>query len=384
MPWIWENKEWPDYQCDVSEFTDDVAAFHLKSERLYGRIETLSENYQADALVDLMLSEAIKTSAIEGEHLDRDSVRSSLLSMIGIETTSISQDERAEGAAALMVDVRKNWDHPLTNELLGQWQSCVIADQLTSSIMRGAYRNTPEPMQIVSGRIGKYTVHYEAPPAACVPKEMAWFLDWYNTTSPITGDGSLPGPVRAAIAHAWFENIHPFDDGNGRVGRAVADHALSQSLGYPSMACLSTAIESDKKVYYAELEKVGKGGLDISPWIAYFTGAVNKAQDIAKLEVDFVLGKTRFYDKFDRQLNERQAKVVARVFAEGTKGFEGGLTTKKYHAITKCSSATASRDLSDLVEKGIIVQLSGGGRSTRYKLSAVAPVVFPGWNRDNR
>ncbi|MEJ1368381.1 MAG: Fic family protein [Candidatus Sedimenticola sp. (ex Thyasira tokunagai)] len=375
MRWIWENNDWPNYHYDASAFVERIAEFSLKSERLYGRIEALPNSYQTDALVDLMLSEAIKTSAIEGENLDRESVRSSLLSMIGIDTASDSQDVKAKGAAALMVDVREHWDHPLSAELLGNWQSCVIADQITSNVMRGAYRNADEAMQIISGRIGDYNIHYEAPPAADVPAEMERFIDWYNATSPVTGDGSLPGPIRAAVAHVWFENIHPFDDGNGRVGRAVADHALSQSLGFPTMACLATAIEGDKKTYYAELERVGRGDLDLNRWVDYFTQEVNQAQDIAKDEVDFILGKTRFYDTFGDQLNERQGKVVGRIFSEGRKGFEGGLTTKKYQAITKCSRATAFRDLTGMLEGGVIVLQQGRGRSTHYELATVAPVV---------
>ncbi|MEL0583898.1 MAG: Fic family protein [Candidatus Thiodiazotropha sp. (ex. Lucinoma kazani)] len=376
--WIWQNKNWPNYLFDASAFSDRVDDFRIKSERLYGRIEALPNNSQTDALVDLMLSEAIKTSAIEGEHLDRESVRSSLLSLIGQESSPLSKDEKAVGAAALMVDVRRHWDQPLSNELLGRWQSTVLSYQRTTLIMRGAYRNAPEPMQIISGRIGKYNVHYEAPPSSRVPDEMDRFIDWYNSTSPINGDDSLPGPIRAGIAHVWFENIHPFDDGNGRVGRAISDHALSQSLGFPTMACLATAIEINKKAYYNELEQIGRGSQDLNHWLNYFTGAVNQAQDIAKQEVDFVLGKTRFYDKFQSQLNVRQAKAVQRVFAEGRKGFVGGLNAKKYQAITKCSRATATRDLTELLEKGVITKLPGGGRSTSYELSAVTPSL-PTW-----
>mgnify|MGYP002725580943 CR=1 FL=1 len=368
--WIWQTSDWPNYQYDTTRFKDRIDLFRLKSERLLGRIEALPDNSQTDALVDLMLSEAITTSAIEGENLDRDSVRSSLLSLIGVESESVSHDNKAVGAATLMVDVRKNWNQPLTDELLGQWQSCVIADSPMSLIMRGAYRNSVEPMQIVSGAMGRMRIHYEAPPSEQVPEEMRRFLDWYNATSPLTGDNSLPGPIRAGIAHVWFENIHPFDDGNGRVGRAIADHALSQSLGYPTMACLATAIEANKKEYYAQLETIGRGQLELSGWLDFFTNEISRAQGIAKEEVDFVLAKTRYYDRFGDQLNERQKKVIARIYAEGRKGFEGGLSTKNYETIAKCPTRTASRDLADLMEKGALVR-HGGGRSTRYELAIV-------------
>lgn len=169
---------------------------------------------------------------------------------------------------------------------------------------------------------------------------------------------------------------HPFDDGNGRVGRAIADHALSQSLGYPSTACLATAIEGDKKSYYLQLEKASRGSVDVNVWLDYFADTVIKAQEIAKEEVDFVLVKMRFYEAYGNYLNDRQAKLVSRVFAEGRKGFAGGITTRKYAAISKCSNRTASRDLADLVAKGVIIPLPGGGRATRYELTTVEPGGF--------
>jgi Fic family protein len=170
--------------------------------------------------------------------------------------------------------------------------------------------------------------------------------------------------------------IHPFDDGNGRVGRAIADHALSQYLGYPTTACLATAIEADKKSYYLQLERASRESLDINAWLDYFSDTVSQAQEIAREEVDFVLAKTRFYEAYGDQLNDRQARMASRVFAEGSKGFAGGITTRKYEAITRCSNRTASRDLSDLVAKGVITPLPGGGRTTRYELTIVEPSGF--------
>ena len=209
-----------------------------------------------------------------------------------------------------------------------------------------------------------------------MPDEIERFVDWYNQTSPLNGDKKVSGIARAGIAHLWFEVIHPFDDGNGRVGRAIADHALSQSLGYATTACLATAIEGDKKSYYLHLEKASRGSLDVKVWLDYFADRVINAQKIAREEVDFVLAKTRFYEAYGDQLNDRQARMVLRVFAEGRKGFEGGITTKKYETITKCPNRTASRDLSDLVAKGIIMPLPGGGRTTRYELTVVEPNGF--------
>jgi Fic family protein len=376
MRWIWQQSDWPDFRYDKRMLEDRDIAFRVNSERLTGRFEALPMAYQEDATIDLMLSEAIKTSAIEGEELDRESVRSSLLSLMTSDTLPGTSDQRAVGAASLLVDVRENWQAPLTHELLGKWQSMAVPEQRYTTIARGAYRSDPSPMQIVSGPYGREKVHYEAPPAARVPDEMAMLLDWYSQSSPLNGDQKILGIARAGIAHLWFEVIHPFDDGNGRVGRAIADHALSRYLGYPTTACLATAIEADKKSYYLQLEKASRGSLDIRGWLDYFSDTVSQAQEIAREEVDFVLAKTRFYEAYGGQLNDRQDKMVARVFAEGRKGFEGGITPRKYEAITKCSNRTASRDLSDLVAKGIIIALPGGGRTTRYELITVEPGGF--------
>jgi len=375
MRWVWQQPGWPNFRYEEHALDDRELEFRINSERLAGRFEALPLSSQEDATIDLMLSEAIKTSAIEGEDLDRESVRSSLLSLMTSDTLPDNSDQKAAGAASLLVDVRKNWQTSLTHDLLGKWQSMAVPEQRYSSVLRGAYRNDPSPMQIVSGPYGREQVHYEAPPAAQVPDEMAKFLDWYNQSSPLNQDKKLPGISRAGIAHFWFEVIHPFDDGNGRVGRAIADHALSQFLGYPTTACLATAIEGDKKSYYLQLEKASRGSLDMNAWLDYFADRVINAQEIAREELDFVLAKARFYETYGGQLNDRQARMVSRVFAEGRKGFEGGITTRKYEAIAKCPNRTASRDLSDLVAKGIIVPLRGGGRATRYKLTTVEPAV---------
>jgi Fic family protein len=375
MRWVWQQPDWPELRYNESALKDRELEFRLNSERLAGSFDALPMASQEDAMIDLMLSEAIKTSAIEGEDLDRESVRSSLLSLITSDTLPDNSDQKAAGAASLLVDVRKNWQTPLTHELLGKWQTMAVPEQRYTPILRGAYRNDPSPMQILSGPYGREKVHYEAPPAIQVPDEMAKLIDWYNQPSSLREDTPISGISRAGIAHLWFEVIHPFDDGNGRVGRAIADHALSQSLGYPTTACLATAIEADKKTYYLQLEKASRGSLDVNGWLDYFADTIIKAQQIAREEVDFVLAKTRFYEAWGDQLNDRQAKMVSRVFAEGRQGFEGGITTRKYEAITKCPNRTASRDLSELVAKGVIIPLPGGGRTTRYELTIAEPAL---------
>ena len=367
--WIWQHPDWPNFIFDPAAFPERVEAFHRAAERLSGRVEALSNAYQTDAQIALMLSEVIATSAIEGERLDRDSVRSSLLRHFGEIVGVQHHDDRAAGATELIVDVRRNWHRPLSHDTLGHWQSLIVVDRLTSTIMRGAYRNNPEPMRIVSGRYAGQprTVHYEAPPAAQVPAEMERFLDWYNSAT-----GELAGPVRAAVAHVWFETIHPFEDGNGRVGRAISDHALSQSLGRPTLACLATAIDATRDGYYDALEAVGRGNLDLGMILDYFTAAIVRAQEIALIEVAFVLDKTRFHDRYGDRLNERQRKVIAHVFAQGRAGFAGGLSARNYVSIAKCSPATATRDLAALRGMGALVS-SGRGRSLRYEISCPGP-----------
>jgi len=281
MKWIWQQSDWPDFRYDNQALEGRDNAFRINSARLMGRFEALPKAYQEDATIDLLLSEAIKTSAIEGEVLDRESVRSSLLLLITADTLPDSSDQKAAGAASLLVDVRRSWQSPLTHDLLGKWQSMAVPEQRYTSILRGAYRNDPSPMQIVSGPYGREKVHYEAPPADRVPDEMARFIVWYNQTNPLSGDQVIQGVARAGIAHIWFELIHPFDDGNGRVGRAIADHALSQYLGYSTTACLATAIAGDKKSYYLQLEKASRGTLEINAWLDYFSQTVNVAQEIA-------------------------------------------------------------------------------------------------------
>ena len=381
--WIWQRPEWPNFVIDASAFAERVETFHRKGERLAGQVEALSDANQTDASVDLMLSEVLASYAIEGEKLDRDSVRSSLLAHFGrVAGDAKHANDKASAAAELIVSVRQNWNRPLSHEMLGGWQSLVVVDQITSLAMRGAYRNQPEPMQIVSGgslsQPGR--IHYEAPPSAAVPEEMARFLDWYNGSA-----SDLPGPIRAAVAHVWFEKIHPFDDGNGRVGRAISDHALSQALGRPTLACLATAINEDRPNYYDELELIGRGEFNLGGFVNFFTRAIDRAQEIAVAEVEFVLGKTRFYDRYGERLNERQRKVTARIFREGRAGFAGGLSRKNYATIARCSPATAARDLAGLQDMGALVS-RGRGRSTRYEIScpepsAVARTVGPSLGR---
>jgi len=381
MKYSWQHPNWPNFTYDISNCRDSLYQYALEAGRLSGGIGQLKDSLQYEAYIDLMVSEAINTSQIEGERLDREEVRSSIKNFLGLSNPPTRViDPRAEGIAALIVDVRRTFTETLTREKLFHWHQLVIPEQensfLRNKIQMGKWRTSEEPMQIISGPIGYEKVHYEAPPAHQVDIEMDSFLQWYNNSNPLNPDSlgpdqkeALPGPVRSAIAHLWFETIHPFDDGNGRVGRAIAEQALAQDLNRPPLLSLSTIIDKDKNAYYNGLNKASQPNLDITSWINWFTDSVLLAQQEAVRKVDFVLKKSKFWDKHhDTELNERQAKAINKVFKAGQDGFEHGVSAKKYMGMTGCSKATATRDLSDLVNKGCLYRLEGRGKNIRYGL----------------
>lgn len=376
MKYSWQHPDWPNFTFDETQCRDTLYLYALEAGRLSGGMSQLENTLQYDAYIDLMVSEAINTSQIEGERLDLDDVRSSIKNFLGLShpPTRVA-DPRAEGMAALMVDLRNNFTGDLTKATLFKWHQLIIPPSENSPLSRdlrvGQWRDSKEPMQIVSGPIGYEKVHYEAPPADHVEAEITRFLDWFNRSNPLRPerDTVLAGPVRSAIAHLWFETIHPFDDGNGRIGRAIAELALAQDLNRPPLLSLSTIIESDKNAYYGGLNKASQFNMDITDWVTWFVDLVLTAQKEAALKVDFVLKKAKFWEKHQHsELNERQRKVLNKLFSAGSDGFEGGLSAKKYMSITSSSKATATRDLSGLVEKGCLHRLEGGGRNTRYAL----------------
>ena len=329
-----------------------------------GLLEGLPEAAKTEAIIDLMVAEAIKTSEIEGEYLSREDVLSSIRNNLGLEPSAQPRDQRAEGISELMIDVRNSFAEKLTEAKLFSWHGMVIKGN--KRVKMGKWRTHKEPMQVVSGPAGKVMVHFQAPPSKRVSGEMKQFIQWFNETAP-GGKNEIKKPVvRSAIAHLYFETIHPFEDGNGRVGRALSEKALSQGLGRPVLMSLSKTIEASKKEYYAAL-KEGQRSNEITLWLNYFANIVLGAQTQAEKEIDFTLRKTRFFDRYRSDLNSRQLKVVQRMLEEGTKGFTGGMSAKKYMAITGTSKATATRDLKDLANRRIFV-LSGGGRSTRYEI----------------
>ncbi len=364
MTYNWQQHDWPDFRYDLSPVEDALLTLAEKTGRTSGLLRGLKEETQIQAMVDVMVEEAIKTSEIEGEYLSRKEVMSSIRKNLGLgQPIEQVKDKRAEGAAALMIDVRNSYRDALSKEKLCEWHQLIMTG--SRGIKSGQWRSHKEPMQVISGSVGKPKVHFEAPPSSRVPKEMTRFIAWFNETAPGSQQEIKRPVVRAAVAHIYFESIHPFEDGNGRIGRALSEKALSQGIGQPVLLSLSRTIEANRKQYYEALQ-AGQQSNDLTAWVTWFVNMAVEAQKHAEEQIEFTLKKTKFFDRFTDKLNERQLKVMSRILEEGPKGFKAGLNTKKYIGITDTSKATATRDLQDLVEKRALVPF-GGGRSTRYE-----------------
>ncbi len=368
MKYNWQRTDWPEFKYDVSQIQDVLFTFAEKTGHVSGMLKSLPDSTQTEAIIDLMVSEAVKTSEIEGEYLSRSDVMSSIRHNLGLSTNKEQkEDQYAKGAADLMVDVRNTYRDPLSEKKLFEWQKMILPGPRRVNV--GAWRTHEESMQIISGPVGKWKVHFEAPPSEKVPEEMRGFINWFNKTTPGEEHEIKNQILRSAIAHLYFESIHPFEDGNGRIGRAISEKALSQGLGRPVLLSLSEAIEADRKTYHKAL-KTAQRSNEITAWIVYFSNTVLEAQSRAEESIDFILKKTKFFDQFKERLNKRQMKAIRRMLDEGPYGFEGGMSAKKYIAITRTSKATATRDLHYLSEIGALTQ-TGGGRSTRYHLSVL-------------
>ena len=366
MIYNWQQTDWPDFGYDLRGLDEMLLQFAEETGRMSGMLNAMPDAMQTDALIDTMVAEAIKTSEIEGEHISREDVVSAIRNNLGINAVPDSiKDKKAGGAGKLMVEVRKSFADVLTEETLCSWHALLMAGY--RNIQAGNWRRDTAPMQIVSGALGKEKIHFEAPPSEQVPKEMARFIKWFNDTAPGGKKEIRKALVRSAIAHLYFESIHPFEDGNGRIGRALAEKALSQTLGRPVLLSLSRAIEADKKAYYSALQKASKSN-EITQWIMYFVATAVTAQKQATTLIDFTLRKTNFFDRFKAQLNERQLKVIKKMLDAGPGGFESGMNAAKYASLTRVSKATSTRDLRYLLEIGA-VKTFGGGRNTSYMLS---------------
>ncbi|MBX9785538.1 MAG: Fic family protein [Chitinophagaceae bacterium] len=362
----WQLKDWRQFQFHEAEFTGIALQFMALAGESRGSIQSLSGSNKDESVINLLVQEALKTSAIEGEFLSRVDLVSSIRKNLGYTTPAHRvKDKRAEGIATLLVKARQDFDSDLTETQLFEWHRLLMLGN--KNINTGKYRSHAEPMQVVSGAIGKEIIHFEAPPSARVPAEMQQFFEWFNKTKPGSKQPIHNLLIRASIAHLYFETLHPFEDGNGRIGRVIAEKALAQGLRLPILMSLSTAIEADKKLYYAALKQAQRTN-DLTEWIHYFSETILKAQQDFISAVNFTVKKTVFFDKYRSQLNEAQLKVINRMLEDGKAAFVGGMNAQKYQSITQVSKATATRHLQDLVEKGVFIS-EKGGRSTNYQVN---------------
>ena len=365
MRYNWQQKDWPNFQYSINDIETLLLAYLRNASKLEGALISLKETEREESIIELLIAEAIKTSQIEGEFISRADIASSIRRQLGLVVRDHSKDDRADGIAQVLVSARNSFNLPLSKAMLFEWHSSLLAHEKALEI--GYWRTHQEPMQIVSGAIGFERVHFEAPPSSTLEVEMSRFIQWFNDTAPDGPDAIVHAPVRAAIAHLYFESIHPFEDGNGRIGRAIAEKALAQTTGFPGLASLSYTIEQNKKEYYTQLEKAQCSN-DISEWIRYFVNVTVQGVKFAQEMIDFTLLKSKYFDRYADIVTAVQLKVIQRMFTEGPSGFEGGMTASKYSRLIRVSKATATRHLADLVKLGAFA-VTGQGRSTRYHLN---------------
>jgi Fic family protein len=362
MLWNWQQKKWPDFTYDKSALAEYEAKFLHQSGILVGTYRHVKEKDKNELTVDLMSDEALKTSEIEGEYLNRSSLRSSIGQHFGLATDNMKISPAERGIAEMMMSLYQDFSQPLATETLFAWHTMLMNGRRDIADI-GQYRTHAEAMQVISGPIGKTKVHFEAPPSRDIPKEMNRFIVWFNQSHP-QGEHPLPGLTRAGIAHLYYVSIHPFEDGNGRIARALSEKVLSQAVGHPTLVALSHTIGNNKKAYYDMLASSNKN-CEITEWLIYFTGTVLTAQEHTQKTIDFLIEKTKLYDRLNGRMNERQNKILACMFHEGIDGFKGGLSAEKYISITGASRATATRDLQEMVQIGALIR-TGERKYTRY------------------
>ena len=362
--YIWTRADWPDFTWDDGALIEPLAPARLRQGRLLGRMQGLGFDLQLEAQLQALTEDVLKSSEIEGDLLDHRSVRSSLARRLGIpEAATTPADRRTEGVVEMMLDATRNFDQPLTAPRLFGWQAALFPTGYSgmAKVRTGGWRDDANgPMQVVSGAIGREHVHYQAPPAAGLPAEMSAFLDWF--AAPPATDGLL----RAGLAHLWFVTIHPFEDGNGRIARAIADQALAQSEGAPQrFYSMSSQIRRERADYYTILEQTQAGGLDVTAWLQWFLACFTRAVSGAETSSSSVLRKAEFWRSHERiELSERQRSILNRFLD----GFDGHLTARKWAVLGKCSPASAQRDIADLIDKGVLARNPGGSKNTSYAL----------------
>ena len=360
--------DWPHFRWNLERLAEPLAAISRQQGRLVGHMEALGFQLRQEAVLQTLTADVIKSSEIEGEKLDAEQVRSSIARRLGMDIAGLEPSDRnVEGIVEMMLDATRNYEQELTEERLFGWHAALFPTGRSgmTRIKVGVWRDDSSgPMQVVSGPIGREKVHYQAPGALRLDKEMAAFLDSFNNQK----DGMDP-LLKAALAHLWFVTIHPFDDGNGRIARAIADMQLARSEGSSQrFYSMSAQIREERKAYYDILEQTQQGTMDITPWTEWFLACLGRAIAQAQDMLGNVLAKARFWEALrNAPLNERQRSMLNRLLD----GFDGNLTTAKWAKIAKCSHDTALRDIQDLLTRGILVQNPRGGRSTSYSLAHI-------------
>ncbi len=362
--YIHELKKWPNFIWRQDRLVDLLASVRHRQGRLVGRMEGLGFQLRTEAILQSLTEEVLKSSEIEGEHLNREQVRSSLARHLGMDIGGLTPASRSvEGIVEMMLDATQRYKASLTAERLFSWHAALfpVGRSGMTKIRVGKWRNDNEgPMQVVSGPIGRQQVYFQAPDASRLSREMITFFAWFNSRKPIDS------VLKAGVAHLWFVTIHPFDDGNGRIARAIADLALARSENSPQrFYSLSAQIAKERKSYYTVLESTQKGTLDITEWLEWFLECLDRAFEGTETILGSVLKKAKFWEKYQGEsFNDRQRNILNRLFD----GFEGKLSSSKWAALGKCSQDTASRDIADLVKREILVKNPEGGRSTSYML----------------
>ena len=366
--YIWQARDWPTWRFDMATLAQQLADVSRAQGLLFGRLADVGMAQRNQASLSALTEDVVKTSEIEGELLNVASVRSSIARRLGVDIGALAQaDRRTDGVVEMVLDATSNYKAPITQERLFGWHAALFPTGYSgmTRIRVGGWRDDASgPMQVVSGPGGRQRVHFEAPPAYRLLFETDLFLAWANQPS------ALPPLIKASLAHLWLVTLHPFDDGNGRIARAVGDLFLARADGSPQrFYSLSGQIQRERKAYYEILERTQKQSLDVTDWLAWFLKSLHRAVDQAQHTLDAVLAKTRFWQRWNAPacapLNARQVKIVNRLLD----GFEGKLTTSKYAAMTKCSPDTALRDITDLLARGLLRKSNAGGRSTSYELN---------------
>lgn len=365
--YIWQRSSWPRFSWDNGALLDQLGKCRLQQGKLLNHIATLGITLDPQAQAEVLTEETLQTAAIEGEVLDARSVRSSVARRLGLPSAGLGIDRHIDGLVSVLLDATRNHSAPLTLDRLRGWHAELFPAGYSGlhKIAPGAWRGEG-PMRVVSGPVGKETIHFEAPPASRIEAEMDGFLSWWDASQ-----SALEGIVRAAVAHFWFVTIHPFEDGNGRIARALTDMVLAQDDRQPlRYYSLSSQIMTERDTYYNRLEQCQKGDGDITAWLLWFLGCFTRALDRSSEVLAGVMAKAAFWHAHSRtQLNARQRKVVNKLLDAGQDGFEGGLTTRKYAGIAHVSRATAFREISALLDLGVIRPNPGKGRSASYALA---------------